>query len=129
MNNHRVCRWYPAWQVDNNLAVVEGSFPAPTNLTACYGQGGVTMEQQMMYMNTEGCYMAFEEWVKSRALYIGGVGLGLAFLEVRAEERTDKQTFKHTRDPFQNPAQAQANPLSIRFKTQGVKTGNLGSCF
>nr|BAP00631.1 tetraspanin [Patiria pectinifera] len=77
----------PEWpatccKVDNNLApVTDGGFPMPTNLTYCYGVG-VSEMMRDEYLNTEGCYMAFEDWVKSRALYIGGVGLGLAFLEI-----------------------------------------------
>lgn len=74
---------YPATccKVNDTLAIIEGKYPTPNNLVACYGVG-VTEAQRDMYLNTEGCYMAFEEWVKSRALYIGGVGLGLAFLEI-----------------------------------------------
>ncbi|XP_022083557.1 tetraspanin-1-like isoform X2 [Acanthaster planci] len=76
----------PEWpatccKVDNNLVVFEGKYPTPNNLTYCYGVGVNEMTRDM-YLNTEGCYQAFEDWVKSRALYIGGVGLGLAFLEI-----------------------------------------------
>jgi len=75
---------YPATccKVDNNLAIVEGNYPTPTNLTYCYGVGVTEAVRDMTYLNTDGCYQAFEDWVKSRALYIGGVGLGLAFLEI-----------------------------------------------
>ncbi len=69
-------------KVDNTLDIVSGSYPTPLNLTKCYGVG--TTYPDTMFLNTNGCYDSFQEWVKSHALYIGGVGLGLAFLEIFA---------------------------------------------
>ncbi|XP_071809515.1 tetraspanin-18-like isoform X1 [Asterias amurensis] len=69
-------------KVDNTLDIVSGKYPTPLNYTQCYGVG--TTYPNEMYLNTNGCYDSFQDWVKSHALYIGGVGLGLAFLEVFA---------------------------------------------
>ncbi|XP_033126282.1 tetraspanin-1-like [Anneissia japonica] len=63
-------------KVDDPYNIVDGKYPKPKDTDGCVSSPSKTN------MNSDGCYEAFEDWVVDNALYVGGTGLGLAFLEI-----------------------------------------------
>ncbi|XP_033126283.1 tetraspanin-1-like [Anneissia japonica] len=54
----------------------DGKYPTPVDVNGCVSNPNADN------MNSNGCYQAFQDWVEKNALFIGGPGLGLAFLEI-----------------------------------------------
>lgn len=46
------------------------------------GKGMVTNPDAKNFIHTQGCIFGFEDWVKENIYIIGGVGIGLAFVQV-----------------------------------------------
>jgi len=72
---------YPATccYIEDPSAIIGGEIPEPANITACIGYG-VDVPNQYMY--DEGCYSSLKNYLIDNILYIGAVGLGIAFIEI-----------------------------------------------
>ncbi|XP_077994648.1 CD151 antigen-like isoform X2 [Glandiceps talaboti] len=72
---------YPATccYIEDPSAIIGGEIPAPANVTACIGFGAAVPNE---FMYSKGCYTSLKQYLIDNILYVGAVGLGIAFIEI-----------------------------------------------
>ncbi|XP_070564824.1 tetraspanin-18-like isoform X2 [Ptychodera flava] len=65
--------------VEDPSNIINGDRPEPANTTACIGYN-VAVPNEFMY--DVGCYTSLKDFFMDNILYVGAVGLGIAFIEI-----------------------------------------------